>query len=874
MALERHPCVAVRLRLAAGCAAGALALGAPPALSQTPALGASSADEIIVTGSRIRRAVGNEANPVTALGQQDFQNKGLTATEDLLRTLPTNSGSVNSPDTTGSPYTVGTAQFNIRGLGLSSTLTLINGRRQVVSPIPNDDGSSFVDINTIPLIMVERLEVLQDGAAALYGSDAIAGVANFIMRRKMQGIELRGGYQTTTKNSQEDYTLGAVGGFSAGALNVVAGVEYLKRTPLAMADRPFTNGKIRSALGFPGSFAPAGSPPLIDRNCAAAGGIPTPIVAGRTDIGFCSNDLTRNFDIISPEERVTAYATAEYDLGGATAYAELGLADNSARIRSSNFANLKFPTVPATNPGNLVANGGFGVPVTYFGRPLGNQGDVNQTRGNRMIRGVLGVRGDVGRFGYDVNYVYAQQKFDVDGVTDTKADRFVAALNCQGGPTNNLCFNPFGSSVTNPALANSPAVIADIRANSFRRYVGRLNAVEAVLSGDLASLPAGPLGFAVGGQFRRETLGFRSDRDAQTGNLVFIFTGPDFNVGRNIVALFSELAVPVARGLDAQVAARWERYSDGSGSSFDPKLSVRWEAAPWVTFRGSIGTSFRAPSLSQTTSISTINESISDPLNPAPIGFFRAVVTVPAALRPETATNYNLGVVFQPTSALRLSADYWRYDYKDIIVKQNAQAIVTANPRDPRVIRPLGPTGPIAQVLVSFQNQASVVTDGLDLAASLGGEIGGGVRGSLNANATYVNKFVSDIGAGPEDLSGFRNFQNFARSLPKWRSNATGTLGYGPHEVAVTYTFIDSYRENVLPRTSPINGFVIRSVGIVDVQYSLTLEKLGSTLRVGLINAFDKYPPAVAAPGDLQGFDRLVHDPRGRLFYVRLQQRF
>lgn len=863
-----------RARLFIGVAAAALFAAASPVVAQTPAADQSSATDIVVTGSRIRR-LNNEANPVTAIGQAEFQEKGLSASEDLLRALPINSGSVNSPDTTGSPYTVGTAQFNLRGLGLASTLTLINGRRQVVSPIPNDDGSSFVDINTIPLVMVERLEVLQDGAAALYGSDAVAGVANFIMRTKMDGVEMRGGFQTTTKNRQEDYTLGIVGGTRLGNWDVVAGVEYIKRTPLAMADRPFTNGKIRSALGFPGAFAPTGSPPLIDRNCAAAGGIPTPIVAGRTDIGFCGSDLTKNFDLISPEERVTGYASVRYDFGtGMTLYGELGGAYNTAKIRSANFSNLKFPIVPATNPGNLVANGGFGVPVTYFGRPRGNLGDVNQSRTNTMVRGVIGLEGDVGKLKYDVNYTYAQQFFAVDGVTDTKGDRFLAALNCQGGPSNNLCFNPFGSSVTNPALGNSPAVIADFTTDSFRRYTGRLHAIEAVLSGNLFDLPAGPVGFAIGGQYRRESLAFRSDRDAQTGNLVFIFTGADFKTRRSIIGLFGELAVPLAKGLDAQLAARFERYSDGSGSSFNPKASLRWQPARWVTLRGSVGTSFRAPSQSQTTSISTINESISDPLNPAPIGFFRAVVTVPSALRSETATNYNAGIIIQPTSAIRLSVDYWRYDYRDIIIKQNAQAVVTANPRDPRVIRPLGPTGPISQVLVSFQNQASVLTDGIDIAASMEGPIGGNLRGALTTTATYINKYVTDIGAGREDLAGLRNFQNFARSLPRWRSTTTGTLSFGQHAFSTTFTFIDSYRENVLPRTSPVNGFKVGNFATFDFQYALQLKQTGSTIRIGVLNAFDKYPPTIAAPGDLQGFDRLIHDPRGRMFYVKLQQNF
>jgi outer membrane receptor protein involved in Fe transport len=571
---------------------------------------------------------------------------------------------------------------------------------------------------------------------------------------------------------------------------------------------------------------------------------------------------------------VTAYATATADLGGTTLYAEAGFADNFARVRSANFSNLNFPIVPANNPGNLVANGGFGIPVTYYGRPLGNQGDVNQTRNNRMLRLVAGVRGDfAGGWGYDVSYAYSQQRFNVDGVTDTKKDRFIEALNGRGGPNNNLFFNPFGSAVLNPALANSPAVIADIRADSFRRYFAQQHSVEASVTGDLFQLPGGAAAIAVGGAFRKERLRFASDRDASTGNLVFIFTGPDFTADREVIAGFAELGLPFTDTLDVQLAARYERYNRGDGDSFDPKASVRWKPAPFLTLRGSVGTSFRAPSLSQTTSISTINESIADPLNPSPIGFFRAVVTVPAPLQPERATNYNLGAVLEPGSGFRFSIDYWRYDYRDIIVKENAQAIVTANPRDPRVIRPLGPAGPIAQVLVTFRNNNKVLTDGIDLAASLDRPLGPDTSLSLVARATYINRYETNIGFGTEDLAGLRNFQNFARSLPRWRANGTATVAFGPHSLSTTVNFIDSYRENVLPRTSPVNGFKIGAVATVDFQYALEIsERLN--FSVGAINAFNKYPPSIAAPGDLQGFDRLVHDPRGAILYTRIGTKF
>jgi outer membrane receptor for ferrienterochelin and colicin len=723
----------------------------------------ATVEEVVVTGSYIRRPVQDTPTPVSILSRQEFETQALQVPEDVLRVLPINSGSANAPDTTGGAYTVGTAQINLRGLGLASTLTLINGRRQTVSPIPNDDGSSFVDINTIPLIMVERLEVLQSGAAALYGSDAVAGVANFIMRRRMKGTEVRASYQATTEEGQAEYSVGAVSGWNNARINLVGGLEVFQRRPLDMSARPFTNGKIRSGLGFPGAFAPAGSLPIIDPGCAAGGGIPTPFgIPGRPNIGLCGIDLTKDFDLISEERRLIGYATMSVDMGeGVALYGELGLAHNEADVTSSQFSNLKFPIVPANNPGNLVANGGFGVPVTFYGRPLGGN-PVQQSRTSDMLRAVLGVRGPLeGGWTYDVSYAHSQQLFEVRGVTDTKADRFEAALNCRGGPNNNLCFNPFSSAVLNPALRNSPEVISDFITDSWRDYRATLNAVDFVTTGDLFTLPAGDVGLALGGQVRHEKLSFQSDIDSQTGNLVFIFTGPNFTQSRMVGALFAEAAIPLHPTLEAQVAARYEAYSDDLGSSFDPKLALRWEPLERLVVRGSVGTSFRAASISQTSSISTINEAIADPLNPTPIPFFRAVVTVPAELEPEQATNYNLGFVLTPLRGLSFSLDYWRYDYTDIIVKQNAQALVNANPNGPFVIRAGGARGPISQVLVSFENASDVLTDGYDFTGTFQRDVGPGAF-NLTARSSYINQYTTDLGRGEQDLAGFRNFQNFA----------------------------------------------------------------------------------------------------------------
>jgi len=865
----------------AGASALALA-SAGAAQAQEMDDGVETSEEVVVTGSYLARAVRDTPTPVSVIGTDELEAQGILGADYLFKNLPMANGQRSTPDNTGSPYQLGMANINLRGLGVASTLTLINGRRQVVSPVPLDDGSPFVDINSIPFIMMERLEVLQDGGAALYGSDAVAGVANFIMRDSFEGFEVRASYQTTTEDSQEDLQIGILGGLSGPNWDFVAGFEHLDRGELGTQDRPYSANKIVSALGFPGAFQPAGSPlPIIDPNCAAGGGIPTPFVAG-TSLGLCSHNLSPAFTtgLILPEERQVGYATFNYRFDADTRfYAELGYANNEVWAQTfPAYPNLAFPVVPANNPGNLVANGGFGVPVTFYGRPLNlrNSTPDVQYRASEMIRAVGGFEGNVtDAWRYDASYAFAWQNYTAWGIRDTLVDRFIAALNGVGGPNNNQFFNPFGSSLTNPALANDPAVIDDFSGEAWRDYDSTMHSAEVIFNGPLWDMPAGPVRSAFGAQARYETLEFSSDIDQQTGNFVFLFSGPDFDVSRTSYAAFGEVGIPLSSNAEVTVQARYEHYDGGIGGSFNPKIALRWEPTDGLVLRANVGTSFRAPSLSQLSSISTINAAIVDPLNPSLIPYFNQILTLPpGSLEPETAVNAGAGVFWSPTPALEFSLDYWRYDYSDLIVKQNAQAIVNANPNDPRIIRQGGsPTGLIQQVQVTFVNQNAVLADGIDFSGTYRGELGPGDF-NVTLRGTYLNQYTTTINGVERDVSGNRNYSNFARSLPKTRASLIGTYTIGPHTFGATVNHISAYDDFINP-SNPVQSYELAAFTTWDVNYGLELEAIGAELSLGILNVSNIYPPqSRVVSGDLQGFDRFVHDPRGRMAFVRVAKHF
>jgi outer membrane receptor protein involved in Fe transport len=350
--------------------------------------------EIVVTGSYLRRTEDRIGSPVSTFDRELLERQGISNSADLVRTLPENFGSELNSDVQGQGGTLGTANVNLRGLGLNSTLVLLNGRRQSEYAINNANGDTFVDVNTlVPLIALERVEVLKDGASALYGSDAIAGVVNFITRRRFDGLRLAADYRSVTEGSQSDAQLEGLVGWRGSRGGVLLAAAYTERTSLLSSERrSITAGSGLSTLGQPASFQllfypivngrpnfnappqPAG-PPLADPLCGdpRVGGIP-----GAGPSGACGIDVSDFNTLVPQEERFVAYGQADYELAeGVRARIEGSYASTEASsITSSGFPILQFPIVPANNPGNTFV----------YPRPFGPPGS-GQFTGNPAPHG-------------------------------------------------------------------------------------------------------------------------------------------------------------------------------------------------------------------------------------------------------------------------------------------------------------------------------------------------------------------------------------------------------------------------------------------------------------------------------------------------------
>ena len=839
----------------------------------TPQFAFSEEDEVeldktIVTGSLIILREGDLASPVHSYTRDDIAASAANTTNGLLRNLEFNTGAEINSDPFTQNSSAGTSQVNLRGLGLASTLTLLNDRRTTLSGAYAIDGANFVDINTIPMIAIERIEILKDGASAIYGSDAIAGVVNFKTRNDFSGYEFSVSNQSTTRDGQADNSAGFIWGHQDGVVSAMFAVEYFDRSPLETTERDYTEGTGISTLGSPGAFIPLGvidaaSPykpfeglapagtPYRDSECENAGGTPDSALP----FGTCNIDYLSYSYLIADETRIQSVGTFDYQLNADhTLFSELWFANSDSKFRTApSFANLSFPVVPADNPGNLAANGGFGTSVVYLGRPLvGNAGGQINERNSQTYRILLGSEGYLNQnWRYDTAYQYSQNRFEFVG-TDTLIDRFNAALNGTGGPNNNEYFNPFSSAYLDSSLANSQSVIDDFLQDYSHEVTTELHTLDGTVTAPLFALPNGDVNTAFGFQYRKETNDQVADDNLEALNFAFVSGTQSSEGDREVYALFSEFSLPLHEKVNMQTAARAETYPDTDDSTINPKLGIRWEATQDMIVRGSASTAFRAPSLQQQANSTVAVEQIGTGFVP--------IVTVPNSdLDPETAFIRNIGAEFNTDIGFSTNFDYWYFDYKDIIIQESAEAIFAADPNDPRIVYDTN-TNRITRVNVQFINASSVKTSGIDWGIKQVINTSHGIYlASLNTTWMEQYKLKESDSSEEIDAVGSRNGLNIARSLPEWRSNLSLNFSRNHHSTTWFTRYVSDYDDDAN------NDKTIADQFTHDLTYSyryLGFGSLETEFALGVFNMFDRDPPAVEA---VLGYDTKIHDPRGRM---------
>ena len=847
-------------------------------------------EEIVVTGSFIKTTSKSDTSPVDIILRDEIDGMGAFLASDITRNLSINSGSENNTDAFTSGSTQGTSNINLRGLGLSSTLVLIDGRRQTVTGATANDGSVFVNTSIIPLIAVERVEILKEGAASIYGSDAVAGVVNYIFRRNFQGFELDISSKKTDTGNQEDQSLGFILGNQNDFLHWVLAGSILNRSAMKGIAKPELSQLAVSGLGnsfllfgpsevnqgpYEGKYSSFENVP--DANCIENDGILIPQSSG-SRCGFLYGP---RFNLVNDEDHENLYFSLEREFNKIKLDADVMYASTNV---NDNPQSPSYPALSYLSPSNLimpgVAGNPFGVPVMWLGRPLGSSyPSPLAPREIETLRLSIGISGQFSNgFDWDLQYTSSED----DGYIsqpDTSTKRFTSAIKGEGGINKNQTWNLFDSS------KNSQSLIDWISTKQETWTNNKLEVIDFVLSGEITSNSLGVIGLAAGLQLRQEEFSVTRDEDSRIefddqGNiskpadLLFLGGGIEAQAKRDAYAAFAELSISPTDNFDIKVAARYEELENDS--TFDPKLSLLLKLTDYLSFRGSISSSFREPSLSQLYSGQVGLQGIQDYSNGVPKGgtsFIRIAQNGNSLLSPEESENINLGILWKPIENFDFKIDYWSIDYSNVITIESAQGKVINDPLNQDIKRTID--GTLIGVTTKYFNAANVDTNGIDIELNYENNTNFGLL-NLGFRATHILEYEIPGSSGSAiDVVGLFNHDNFARSLPETKIVLNTSLSDNNHKVSLFGRYVSDYSTTrPLSSAAKTAGFgqKIDQWITFDLQYSYSFAISGNDIRlsIGGNNILDEDVPIVYDAANFS-YDPKHHDPRGRLFYFGLK---
>lgn len=869
------------IRIACGAALGlSSSLATTSAFAQEAA--AKGLEEIYVTGSRIARTSDFEnPSPVVSFNKEELDKTGYTSLQQLMEKQPfvgtgTFSTRANNQDSTAN----GAAGISLRGLGADATLVLVNGRRVQVSPFAESVTTSFVDINAIPISAIERLEVLKDGASAVYGSDAVAGVVNVVLRKDYEGTELSASYGATTESGLDETRLSGMWGVNGEDSNITVVLDYFKnstlynkeRGSLGFADQSPTGTNrggidVRSSRSFPGSFVVDGVD-TVDPACPA----------DRTFGVNCRYDYGK-WNLLTPEsERSGLMVLGRQGFGeNIEFFTEIGAQHNNsfAQGAPTPLDGEALLTVPATHPNNPFATTNT-IGIRRLRTVDAGPRQFNITSDN--LRLVLGLRGKISDFDWEVSGQRARAKSEQTG---SRSQGWVRTDFLQQQITLGN-YNPFGGTF------NSQDVIDSITTSLVRRGTSDLTAYEGLISGDLFDIASGTVRMAAGVEYREESVKDVPDDQFQRG-LIFGTESVAAQGSRDITSAYVEFSVPVLQNLELSLAGRYDDYSD-FGDTTNPKVAVRWSPIESLAFRASWGTGFRAPSLAQIglgpskESSFFVDQPLCNQEGPGSAACdlldYTTTYTGNPDLDAEDSESYNIGIGWKPTDAMEFSLDYWDIKQEQKIDKQLPGPIVNnfCTTQDSTRCQRLDPLpgdalGELITVFATFENTGTQKVNGIDLSGHYSMDLG---TGALNLALDYSHMLeftrflpsADGLTFDERDVAGKYEY-------PEDRFVLTGDWGTESWGVNAAVNYIGSFDDlngspDYFDSTRSVDAFVT-----LNLQARYTGFK-GLTLVLGADNALDEDPPFAIgdADTDVYGYVSGMHDPRGRFVYGRMTYNF
>jgi iron complex outermembrane receptor protein len=785
---------------------GSLAMASLPAgAQQQQQQQPQTLQRVEVTGTNIKRTDTETASPIQVMTREDIEKTGKQSIQEVLRGVTADStGSI--PTSFSNGFASGSAAVSLRGLGVNSTLVLVNGRRMTTYGLADDGTRNFVDLNSLPLEAVDRIEVLKDGASAIYGADAVGGVVNVILRKSYTGASIGGSYgQTGHSDGQTTRAFGSwgFGNIETDKYNVFATLEASKQRNIWSKDRGFigqsdlrsfayydvTNGALRPYLNAgPTSNSPYG----VTRNISGAGArvnvIPCPGLQDPTT-GLCRYDPLVEQEVQPEVERLNFFGRGTVQFTPAiTGYAELGYFNTktsaNGTLGANNDTGVFLPgdpfnplivhgpmTLPANHPDNT-----FGVARTLFIRPMELGGRDQQTN-NKVTRLLAGVQGTGWGWDYDAGAMYIKSRLTNDNTGYIIYDQMQAALN-------NGTYR-----ITSPSLTD-PSVLAAISPKLTNEPTSSIKSIDLKASRELMPLEGGSLGLAFGLESRWEDADTPPVPYTDTGSIVGLGYSA-FSASRRVNAAFGEVNAPVLKWLELNAAVRYDHYSD-FGSSTTPKLGFKVKPTDQLAFRGTYSEAFRAPGPAERGGSS--------------FGFttFGILSQGNPNLQPEKAKSYTLGLVADPIPGTSATLDWWRIDRKNEIVQADPNAIVGNLPQtgtpltkipgaQPNSFIYYDVDGNIGTVTGFYQNATSTKTDGIDLELRTRGTFGEIGRLTAQLNWTHVNKFErTDADGNTVDYAGTHGplVQSAGGGAPKDRATLSLTWDRGPYAATIAVNYV------------------------------------------------------------------------------------
>ncbi|CAN5221071.1 TonB-dependent receptor [soil metagenome] len=823
-------------------------------------------ERVEITGSSIKRIQDEGALPVQVIKAADLVKQGITSAEQLISRLSANgNGQDNLASNQGGDFlnslankahNNGSSAASLRGLGAQYTLVLLNGRRLSTHGL---NGQS-VDLNSIPFGAIDRVEILKDGASSLYGTDAVGGVINFILKKDYRGFEATLSTDTTQHGGGDINGISAI--FGAGDLerdrfNIIASLAMDKQTRLRGADRDFVNGNqperglapdttgtpfanlgVRSGTAINGNFVLPGDTVSRSRlgllnlqgKCET---IPDMYayrgdVTGSTSFSkACAYDYGKQWSLMQPVEHTNFVGKASFKVNkdttafieavasrtkSAVEYTPIQLTGNAYRYPAGgayyqDLATLaptffRKPTDPAD--GRVVFDASKPEIVRWRCLPCGPRQQNTTTDAQRVL---AGLDGEFAGWDYKLGLSTASSKANtVYGEGNMFDAKLVAAM--ASGKV-----NPFlmpGQSQTAEAMQ----LLSDASARGNSLYGGKASVTQfdGVMSKELFALPAGNVIAAFGFDSRKETYRY-TDGTPQLDSVNGVTAVPSLDkVSRRINAIYTEFAIPVIKDLDLTLSARRDNYSD-FGSTTNPKGSLRWQPSKEVLFRGSVTRGFHAPdfdSLYGGNVSGQFNSDINDPvLCPKGVetvpgsqgcGIRPGITTVSnPTLKPEKSKQWSLGVAVSPAPWIAASLDYWNIQIDNRIAALSGLTLINNYDRYKSFVKRDPATQEITEVVAPFFNLAGDKTDGVDINVTLNFKTDVG-NWLATFDGTYTNSYKSRFSPNDPYVERINDFggPDFGYDLKlRWKHSASLTWSGGNWSSTLSQNYSNGYNQEV-----------------------------------------------------------------------------